>query len=188
MGKNYKAIHYIQEKLNGYNSKFVDSVIRCFNNVEQSKEGNGCLSNTVALYICAKEYGYNPKICFGLCSFEEKEFYHAWLEIDEIIIDISIYGNVNYSPLALWDKKIDTPYIGSYVDSHIHYGKFLFDNDWEEAQISRAEGLTLEQYMDGLPNYEMWKLVCKYLNRTLTKELIGHLREHIKDVKIEKAI
>lgn len=31
MSRNYTAIHYIQEQLKGFDPKFVDCVVRCFN-------------------------------------------------------------------------------------------------------------------------------------------------------------
>ena len=90
MSRNYTAIHYIQEQLKGFNPKFVDCVVRCFNLIEQNQEPNGCLSNSIALFICAKEYGYEPLLCYGLCKFDGKEFYHAWIEIDNTVIDMAI--------------------------------------------------------------------------------------------------
>lgn len=112
MSKNYEVIHYIQKELESFDFEFVNCVIRCFNFIEEYHEPNGCLSNTVALYICAKKYGYNPIICYGLCKLDGRDFYHAWLEINGTIIDLSIYGNVNYSPYSMWDYKINLPYIG----------------------------------------------------------------------------
>ena len=186
MSSNYTAIHYIQEHLKGFNPKFVDCVVRCFNLIEQNQEPDGCLSNSMALFICAKEYGYEPSLCYGLCEFEGKKFYHAWLEINNIVIDISIYGNVNYSPFSMWDNKLDTPYIGSYEDSAVQYGKFKFDDDWSDSMIAQAEGLSFEQYMNGLPRNAMWKIVCKFLDKTPTNNLVEHLKTHIKNKFIER--
>lgn len=181
MSRNYTAIHYIQEQLKGFNPKFVDCVVRCFNLIEQNQEPDGCLSNSMALFICAKEYGYEPSLCYGLCEFEGKEFYHAWLEINNIVIDISIYGNVNYSPFSMWDNKLDTPYIGPYEDSAVQYGKFKFDDDWSDSMIAQAEGWSFEQYMNGIPLNAMWKIVCKFLDKTPTHNLIEHLKKHIEN-------
>lgn len=73
MSKNYKGIHYIQEQLKDFDKSFVNCVIRCFNLIEENKEPDGCLSNTTALYICAKSCGYNPIICYGLvCKYMNK--------------------------------------------------------------------------------------------------------------------
>ena len=99
---NNKVKNYIEESLKGFNNEFVQSVCRCFEMLEHSKEPNGCLSNTATLYICAKECGYNPEICYGLCEFYGIKFYHAWLVINDTIIDIAIFGNVNYSPYSQW--------------------------------------------------------------------------------------
>lgn len=188
MSKNYTVIHYIQKKLEKFNPEFVECVSRCFCQIEESKEPDGCLSNTVALYVCAKEYGYSPKICYGLCSFQGKEFYHAWLEIDGIVIDMSIYGNINFCPFPTWDSKLDTPYIGTYEDAFLHYGKFVFDEDWPYALISRAEGWSVKKYMDTAPANAMWKLVCRYLGKTPTWELVDQLEPHIEGVRFERNV
>lgn len=186
MSRNYKGIHYIQDVLKGFNPKFVECVIRQFNVIDANKEPDGCLSNSIVLYICAKEYGYEPRLCYGLCVYDKKEFYHAWLEINNIIIDLSIYGNVNFSPYSMWDKKLDVPYIGSYENSEVHYGRFEFDKDWPNALISKAEDITFIEYMDGLPQNAMWKLLCKILDKTISKDLVNHFRSLIKDSVIKR--
>lgn len=183
MNRNYTAIHYIQERLKGFNPKFIDCVVRYFNLIEQNQEPDGCLSDSIALFVCAKEYGYEPILCYGLCKIDGREFYHAWLEIDGTIIDIAIYGNVNYGWFPILGCEIDTPYIGSYQnsDSIVQYGKFEFDSDWSKAAISQMEGWSFEQYMNGLPQNAMWKLVCKFLDKTPTNNLIEHLKTLVKD-------
>lgn len=183
MSKNYKCIHYIQEQLKDFDKSFVNCVIRCFNLIEKNKEPNGCLSNTAALYICAKSFGYNPIICYGLCNLDGRDFYHAWLEINGIIIDLSIYGNINYSPYSMWNYKIDTPFIGEYSDSKISYGRFKFDQDWSKSLIGQIVGKTLIQYMNGAPQYRMWKLVCKFMDKTLTKDLLQQLQRYAENVQ-----
>lgn len=183
MSKNYKGIHYIQEQLKDFDKSFVNCVIRCFNLIEENKEPDGCLSNTTALYICAKSCGYNPIICYGLCNLDGRDFYHAWLEINGIIIDLSIYGNVNYSHYSMWNYKIDTPYIGKYDNSKILYGKFKFDQDWSKSSIGQIAGKTLIQYMNGSPRYRMWKLVCKFMDKTLTKDLLQQLQKYAENVQ-----
>ena len=86
MSKNYKGIHYIQEQLKDFDKSFVNCVIRCFNLIEENKEPDGCLSNTTALYICAKSCGYNPIICYGLCKPHRWETPNspAWAEKGKI--------------------------------------------------------------------------------------------------------
>lgn len=151
--------------------------------LKKNKEPNGCLSNTAALYICAKSFGYNPIICYGLCNLDGRDFYHAWLEINGIIIDLSIYGNINYSPYSMWNYTIDTPFIGEYSDSNISYGRFKFDQDWSKSLIGQIAGKTLIQYMNGAPQYRMWKLVCKFMDKTLTKDLLQRLQRYAENVQ-----
>lgn len=185
MSRNYPAIHYIQNQMKEFAAGFVDCVVRYFNIMDKNQEPDGCLSNSVALFICAKEYGYDPVLCYGLCEFEQKEFYHAWLEINDTVIDVSIYGNVNFGSYSLWDK-IDKPYVGSYEDSFIHYGRFKFDEDWPYAMIAKMEGWSFEKYMNGLPQHAMWRLVCMYLNKTFTMALMNRLKTYIENESIER--
>ena len=187
MSRNYNAIHYIQENLAEYDKHFVDAVIKAFNTIHEKLEPDGCLSTSAILYIAAKKYGYDPELCYGCCELEEKQFYHAWIEINNTVIDLSIYGNVNFSPFSLWNTKMDVPYIGSYSDSAIKYGKYTFDEDYRMSQISTVEGKSLEQYMDGLPQNAMWKLACRYLDLALSKQVIDELRSYCKDVGFNKA-
>ena len=184
MNNNNAVNSYIKNQLKDFNSDFINCVCRCFNLLEQMKEPNGCLSNTAALFVCAKEYGYNPEICFGLCEFDGKQFYHAWLSINETIIDIAIYGNVNYSPYSMWKFKLKTPYIGSYDEANMHYGKFEFDNDWNKSDISQVEGWSLEKYMNESPQSVMWIICCMFLGKEPTPSYIKHLKEHVKGIKL----
>lgn len=186
MSRNYSVIHYIQNQLKGFNPKFVDCVVRCFNTVDQIHEPDGCLSNSVALFICAKEYGYNPVLCYGLCELAGNKFYHVWLEINGIIIDISIYGNVNFNPYFIWNITLDKPYIGSYEDSIVRYGKFEFDEDWSDSMISKAEGWSFEKYMNRCPYDAMWKRVCKFLDKSFIPNVIKYLKILIENETIER--
>lgn len=155
------AIEYINTQLSGFKPEFVKCVIRCFEFIDDIHQPDVCLSNSIALFICAMYYGYEPNLCYGLCSFDGQPFYHAWLEINGIIIDLSIYGNVNYNP-----------------------GRFEFDTDWQISAIAQLEGCSFEQYMDGSPNGDMWKLVCQFLDEKPTQEVVRHLRSLIKKYSI----
>ena len=186
MSQNYVAIHYIQDRLKKFNPKFIDCVVRCFNLIDQSQEPNGCLSDSAALYICAKEFGYKPVLCYGLCELRGIEFYHAWLEINGIVIDMAIYGNANFNPLLANENKLSVPYIGPYDDPNIRYKKFEIDEYWMYSFISQIEGKSFEEYMDGLPQNAMWKLVCMFLDRIPTENFINKLRKHVKNVKFER--
>ena len=182
MYRNQTAVNYIRQQMRGFKPEFVKCVIRCFEFIDSTRQPNGCLGSSVALYICAKEFGYRPKLCYGLCRVEGVPFYHAWLEINGIIIDPSIYGNVNFNPEVRQSCQtvLDTPYIGTYKTSVISYGRFEFGEDWKTKELSLAEGLSFEQYVDGAPNNEMWWMTCKFLNKLPVRKTIKHLRTLIK--------
>ena len=186
MAKNKIAIEYINTQLSGFNPEFVKCVIRCFEFIDAIHQPDGWLSNSIALFICAKYYGYEPNLCYGLCTFEGHPFYHAWLEINDIVIDLSIYGTANFNPFAclIWKKQLATPYIGPYTNPCIHYGRFEFDTDWQNTEIAQLEGHSFKEYMDGAPNGDMWDLVCQFLNEKPTPKVILKLRELIKKYSI----
>lgn len=186
MGRNYEAIHYIREQLKGFDSKFVECAVRCFNFDNDSQSGDNCLVDTVSLYVCAKKFGYKPQLCYGLCKLGEREFYHAWLEINDTIIDVAIYGNVHHSPFfPEWKTKVKTPYIGKYKDSFLYYGKYEFDEHWKYCSISKAEGQSIIDYIKFAPGNGMWKLICNILDITPTKQAAEQLSSYIQDEYIQ---
>lgn len=180
------GFQYIDDQLKGYDPNFVRSVMRCLNTIDENKEYDGAFSNTVALFIIAKECKYDPQICYGLCDLNGEKFYHAWLELDGKVIDTSIYGVVNFHPADIWETNWETPYIGTYADSPIKYGKFVFEDDWAQGPMAKIEGMLLEDYMKSLPEAGMWKFVTDYMNIPMSRNNIAHLAENIKGVKIER--
>lgn len=103
MGKDYEALHYIQNQCDKHELplKIKSCLQNAFNLLYDKKSGDDCLSTTAALYICFKMLGVQSRICYGLCKTDMGgEFYHAWLELDDKIIDLAIYGNLRFSPYA----------------------------------------------------------------------------------------
>jgi hypothetical protein len=117
---------------------------------------------------------------------DQVPFYHMWLEINGTVIDLAIYGNVNYNPPLTWSFKLGNPYIGSYDKAFLKYGKFVFDEDWKRDRISKVEGWTVQEYMDRAPYNSMWKITCKLLDVVPTQAITTQLSEHIQGVSFEK--
>lgn len=193
MAKNYEAVHYIREKLTGFDPVFVNAVLKCVDMIDRHKEGDGCMSNTSALFLIARKCGYDPEFCYGLCNLDDKEFYHAWLEINGMIIDPSIYGSIRYGS-GFENYDTDIPVIEKTdADLLITYRKYEFDDDWKELEklgictlCGFIDGKTLEEYMDGLPLNGMWKLTCIYLDAVPTKAVVEDLRKYCKGVVFDK--
>lgn len=188
MKANQLAINEIREQLKDFKPEFVACVVRAFKLICKYKESDGSLSNTVALYICAKEHGYKPQICYGLCVCNGSEFYHAWLEVDGVIIDLSIFGLLNWNPFN-FTNRVYLPYIG--VDhefdlngNQIILQKYVFDKNWRYSQISDIEKGTLERHMDGGPYNGMWVLTATILGEFCNASLIDRLRAHVENVKL----
>lgn len=188
MAKDYNAIHYIQNQVKNYNAddKLSDLLIRGFNLIYNNEESDGCASNSVALYVCLKNMGFNPQIYYGLCGIKnEFEFYHMWIELDEKIIDLAIYGNAKFNFFS--DKLahiIETPIVlETYDEAKICYDKFLFDDDWKHAAISNIEKKSLKEYINNAPNNSMKKLICRYMDVSPTKDNISKLLDNISDFR-----
>lgn len=186
MAKDYNAIHYIQNQVKKYNTddKLTDLLIRGFNLIYNNQEADGCAANTIALYVCLKNMEYNPQICYGLCTAEKDFcFYHMWLELDEKIIDLAIYGNARFSFLS--DELADiitTPIVlETYDESKVHYGKLVFDDDWKYASISAIENMSLKEYINNAPNNGMKKLICRYMDVSPTTGNINKLLDNVSD-------
>ena len=186
MAKDYNAIHYIQNQAKKCNidDKLLDLFVRGFNLIYNSQEADGCASNTTALYVCLKNMGYNPQICYGLCNTEKGFcFYHMWLELDRKIIDLAIYGNAKFSFLS--DELADiitTPIVlETYDESKIRYGKFVFDDDWKYAGISAIENMSLKEYINNAPNNGMKKLICRYMDVSPSTGNINKLLDNVND-------
>lgn len=188
MAKDYNAIHYIQNQAKKCNvdDKLTDLLIHGFNLIYKNQEADGCAANTVALYVCLKNMGYNPQICYGLCSVEKGFcFYHMWLEFDEKIIDLAIYGNARFSSFG--DELaniITTPSVlETYDESKVHYGKFVFHDDWKYASISAIEDMTLKEYINNAPNNGMKKLLCRYMDISPTISNVNKLLDNVEDFR-----
>lgn len=190
MAKDYNAIHYIQNQVKKFNidDKLAEVLIRVFNYIYTNKEGDGCASNSVALYVCLKNMGYNPQIYYGLCSTRSGfEFYHMWLELNERIVDIAIYGNAQFRFHSdELSRVIETPIVlETYDETKIYYGKFLFDDDWERAAIRNIEKKSLKEYINEAPKNCMKKLICRYMDVTPTIDNVNKLLDNVDDFRFD---
>ena len=188
MAKDYNAIHYIQSQVEKYydDNKLSDLLIRSFNFIYNTEEDSGCVLNTVALYVCLKNMGYNPSICYGLCTTENGfEFYHMWLELENKIVDIAIYGNAKFSFLGTaLENIIEMPIVlETYDESVINYGKFVFDNEWKYAAINNIEKMSLKEYINRMPNNSMKKLLCRYIDVSPTISNVNKLLDNVNDFR-----
>lgn len=103
MAKDYNAIHYIQNQVKNYNAddKLSDLLIRGFNLIYNNEESDGCASNSVALYVCLKNMGFNPQIYYGLCGIKnEFEFYHMWIELMKKLLTLQFMEMQNLISLV----------------------------------------------------------------------------------------
>lgn len=108
-----------------------------------------------------------------------------WLELEGQIIDLAIYGNAKFSFLSgELEDIIKTPIVlEAYDETKVHYGKFVFDDDWKYAGISTVENMTLKEYINNAPNNGMKKLLCRYMDVAPTMENINKLLDNISDFR-----
>ena len=174
MGKNYKVLHYIKKQVDQYdgNAKLYDILSRSFNLINEYKDPDGCLSTSIALYICLTEAGYKPKIRYGLIrTVDDCEYYHAWLELENLVIDLAIYGNANFNPLFNSKITIEYPVVLEKTNDQLIYNAFLFDDDWPYSAIYVAENWSLYQYVMKAPMNGMHKIIGKIANEAIRSNI-----------------
>lgn len=187
MSKNYEVLRYIKKQVSQYRNdeNLYNILARCFQNIEDNRESDGCLSNSVALYICLKEHGYEPKLCYGLCSVKDGfPFYHAWVEQEGLVIDIAIYGNINFTPIFTYDQKVKYPIVlEAYEICYVDYQKFCFDNEWPLAMISYAENKKLSSYIEQAPSGGMYRLISRLMGEP-TKDKARQMAKQHGDIRL----
>ena len=182
-----KQLFYIHTKLKNYDKGFINVVENMFADIIKNQEADGCISNTVFLYIYAKYYKLNARLCYGIVDVEGLEFYHMWLELDDIIIDLSIYGNVNF-PHPLFQDTIKSyniqmyyPNIGTYKEVKGTYYRFRKDYDYSMSNMSMVEGSSIHKYMsfmNTIHDDRLWYKCCMYLGiRTNIQDMVAYLKE-----------
>ena len=187
MGRNYAVLHYIKNQCQNmqYDDSVCQLISRAFNRMDAIKDHNGCLSNSVALFIGLTELGLAPQLCYGLCKTKTgMEFYHAWIELDEKVIDIAVYGNLNYSPYLTNKPQVELPIVfENYADCYLNYGKFHFDEDWSSSSIAKAESWTISQYVKRSPQKGMYTVLAKLLDEYVISK-IETVVSHYEDITI----
>ena len=182
LARDYVARKYITDRASIYkDNKLTETLLQTFDIICKNKEPDGCLSNSVALQVILRSIGYDAKLCYGLCTSPDgHDFYHAWLEIEGKILDISVYGNSHYSPF--WtDKKCVGPYVFENIeDTAVRYYDHTFDDDWKECLIYQAVQMgSVEDYINNAPNNGMWKLIFKILDETYSSERYLELQQYV---------
>lgn len=158
-------IRYIREHLCNFDKDFRNYVIRCFNIMEDFHEPFGDVLYSVLLYICAKMQGYSAVICYGDCEVSGYLFPHAWLEVDDVVVDIGIYGNINYGSFAIDGITAAYPYIGTYDQcADIVYNRFVFESN-SSSRVYGIDFMPVSDYMNNSPKQLAWTLLMKILNR-----------------------
>ena len=64
-------------------------------------------------------------------------------------------------------------------------GRFVFDDDWQGADLRGAEHLSLEKYFDNSERHILWQFVCTLLDLSPTKENGDKIRKAIEGIVIE---
>lgn len=160
--KNYNMIHLIQNA--GLSKEAEKTVVRAFNRMYDTREPDGCLSTSVSLCIALEYLGYFPKLCIGKFWAEGHDFYHAWTELDEKVIDVAIYGNSHFLPI--WPYGTINPQINKgYADTDVKYEPFAFDEDFKYAPIAEMMGKSFYLYCDNSPKRNaVWNQIMYYLD------------------------
>ena len=187
MERDHKTIKYIVSQTAPYNDKrLTDVLVRAFELMCVSGDHNGCLSTSVALHVILRSYGYDPKLCYGLCTAPEgNQIYHAWLELDSKVIDIAIYGNSHFSPLW-FDNPLPTVVFEPYNKTALQYGDHIFDNEWDMSMISLIVKMgSISSYIEAAPSVPhpsgngMWYLIFMLLGEKYTQSRHSELQRYV---------
>lgn len=194
--KNYETIHFIQENMQRLNNEAATSIItRMYNRLEERKCYASALSTSISLYIAMRHIRLDPKLILGTVQFQGLSYAHAWLELDEKIIDLAIHEDVKYHPV-LSSRNLETVdpqiYI-SYEDAAIKetktqnvcYYPFQFGDTWEMSNMKRVVGKTFEGYAEESPMFDIWLDVCYILDISETQENIDQIKEIARNICIK---
>ena len=178
MARDYKARKYITEQAAQCGDERIsNALIRAFDMMYSNQDHNGCFSTSVALHVIRRSFGYDPKLCYGLCvSPSGKGMYHAWLELDGKVLDLAIYGNSHFSPYWI-DEPLGPVVFEDYNDTMMHYGNHEFDEDWNGSMISKAVEMgSIAKYITNAPHVNhpsgngIWKMIFTILDETYTED------------------
>ena len=170
------AIRYIRERLEPASKEFRTYVIRCFKHMDEYTEPQGNILYSCILYVCAKLIGYCPIIVFGKCHISDRvAFYDVWLEIDGHIIDMGLYGNVNFGEVSGYGCRATSPFIGDYDDENIKYDRFIIGDDWKDHYLHAAENMTISEYFDNAPDDLAWHLLFDVLGWEHNRENVERI-------------
>ena len=174
MARDYTARKYIVKQAECYHdTRLTNAITRAFDNIFNNEEPDGCLSKSIALHVILRYYGYDPKICYGLCVTPAgHEFYHAWLELDSTVLDLAIYGNSHFSSYWL-EAPIGPVVFEDYNSTLVKYGDHKFDDDWESCMIAQVVRMgSVANYIANAPRVHhpsgngMWKVIFSILDET----------------------
>lgn len=188
MARDYENIHYIQGQLEEFNSTdLTKSVIRVFEKICTWKWDDACVYATVMLHAIFKYFGVDSNITYGITSFNtngyEYKFYHAWLEANDKILDLAIFGNINYSHI-MRNMHLEKPVVNETYQAaesnNITYKRFEVDEGWKTCKIAVAENETIHHYFNHAPQ-DFWQHLCSYVGISGTPKNISKLKEITRD-------
>lgn len=169
MTEKYDCINHIKKNLSEYDNRKLTSVVtKAFNRMYDIQEPDGCLSTSTQIVTCLQYLGYDAKLIVGQMYDETNHgFYHTWVELNDKIIDISGYGNTNWSQFYPGKPWLYPTINESYDESPVSYHRFEFDKDWPNSQMSMADGWSISKYFDGSTRKCLWQFTCDLLDISL---------------------
>lgn len=164
MSKNYFVLHYIQNQLSEYDERIVKAVQRLFSIEDQAKEKQGCVIDSVVLFLIFKKYGINAEIHLGeICADGKQDAYHCWLTVNDKLFDIGIYGNSNYNREYYKGPQLNTPFIN---ESFTNLGgiRYIDGSTESDSWLSELSEKSVLDYVKKCPNDRVNLLICKALD------------------------
>lgn len=178
---------YISKQAEPYhNQKLTNVLLRTYQYICKSEEDGGCFIISVALHVILTSLGYDPLFCVGLCVTPGgRTFYHAWLEVDNKILDLAIYGNSRFSPL--WMEEPLNPAIFTPVDkTDLRYMDHIIDADWDWCLISKVMQMgSIANYIANAPCVQhpsgnaVWQLIFIILGQKYSINAQRKLQKYV---------
>ena len=161
------AENYIKDKIEQFNfsEEFAEATLDLFDKMCILQWYGESFRLSVEQYLIARYYGYDAKIKYGLCTDSKNTvtsrsknnvtYRHVWVEVGGIIIDLAIFGKVNFKPFEIGGHEYTYyPCIGkaNYLkdpktDSRFQYEECDIEKRWSHRGMIDDTKLTIYQFL-----------------------------------------
>lgn len=146
--------------------------------VIENQESSGSVVVSACIYAALKHLGICSEIVHGVVTCNDVSFFHSWIEIENKIVDVAIFGTLNYKGIS----HLEAPVIMKCRDEALALGLTYFEKEevplevWENNPVNKMLGASVLKFLDQIEDRKAWVLVCKMLNESPTETLVNKIR------------